>query len=103
MGARHLDIDLVPGLSELWCATPVHLHMHAFLEQVLPDFQWLTLQRFFVGLVEAFRYPSLRRSCARDRLQLLRAPFWSLGSRIKDLILVPPVLEIEQVNIKDMT
>ena len=37
-------------------ATPETLHMHAFLEQVLPGFKWLTLQGFFVGLVESFLY-----------------------------------------------
>ena len=37
-------------------ATPEALHMHAFLEQVLPGFKWLTLQGFFVGLVESFLY-----------------------------------------------
>ena len=37
-------------------ATPASLHMHAFLEQVLPGFKWLTLQGFFVGLVESFLY-----------------------------------------------
>lgn len=37
-------------------ATPESLHMHAFLEQLLPGFKWLTLQGFFVGLVESFLY-----------------------------------------------
>ena len=37
-------------------ATPESLHMHAFLEQVLPGFKWLTLQGFFIGLVESFLY-----------------------------------------------
>ncbi len=37
-------------------ATPASLHMHAFLEQVLPGFKWLTLQGLFVGLVESFLY-----------------------------------------------
>jgi hypothetical protein len=37
-------------------ATPESLHMHAFLEQVLPGFKWLTPQGFFVGLVESFLY-----------------------------------------------
>lgn len=37
-------------------ATPESLHMHGFLEQVLPDFKWLTLKGFFIGLVESFLY-----------------------------------------------
>ena len=36
--------------------TPETLHMHAFLEQVLPGFQWLTLPGFLIGLVESFLY-----------------------------------------------
>ena len=37
-------------------ATPETLHMHVFLEQVLPGFKWLTLQSFLIGLVESFLY-----------------------------------------------
>ncbi len=37
-------------------ATPASLHMHPFLEQVLPGFEWLTLQGFLIGLVESFLY-----------------------------------------------
>lgn len=37
-------------------ATPESLHMHSFLEQVLPGFKWLTLPGFFIGLVESFLY-----------------------------------------------
>ncbi len=36
--------------------TPESLHMHAFLEQVLPGFKWLTPQSFLIGLVESFLY-----------------------------------------------
>ena len=36
--------------------TPETLHMHAFLEQVLPGFKWLTLPGFLIGLVESFFY-----------------------------------------------
>jgi hypothetical protein len=39
----------------LWgLVTPEALHMHAFLEQVLPGFKWLTWWGFLVGLVESF-------------------------------------------------
>ena len=37
-------------------ATPQSLHMHAFLEQILPGFKWLTWQGFLIGLVESFLY-----------------------------------------------
>ncbi len=33
--------------------TPEALHMHAFLEQVLPAFQWLTWWGFLLGLAES--------------------------------------------------
>ena len=36
--------------------TPETLHMHPFLEQVLPGFKWLTLPGFLIGLVESFLY-----------------------------------------------
>ena len=35
---------------------PETLHMSAFLEQILPGFEWLTPRGFVVGLVEAFLY-----------------------------------------------
>ena len=36
--------------------TPSSLHMHAFLEQVLPAFKWLTWWGFLLGLVVSFFY-----------------------------------------------
>lgn len=36
--------------------TPEALHMHGFLEQVLPAFEWLTWGGFCLGLVESFLY-----------------------------------------------
>ena len=36
--------------------TPQSLHMHVFLEQVLPGFRWLTWWGFLLGLVESFLY-----------------------------------------------
>jgi len=33
---------------------PEALHMHAFLEQVLPAFKWLTWWGFVLGLIESF-------------------------------------------------
>lgn len=37
-------------------ATPEPWHMHAFLEQVLPGFKWLTWPGFLIGLAESFLY-----------------------------------------------
>ncbi len=37
-------------------ATPQSLHMHDFLEQVLPGFKWLSWQSLFIGLIESFLY-----------------------------------------------
>jgi len=37
-------------------ATPASMHMHGFLEQVLPGFKWLTWEGFFFGLVQSFLY-----------------------------------------------
>ncbi|GBE28776.1 hypothetical protein BMS3Bbin03_02727 [bacterium BMS3Bbin03] len=34
--------------------TPESIHMHQFLENVLPAFKWLTVVGFFLGLVESF-------------------------------------------------
>ncbi|AXS82448.1 MULTISPECIES: DUF5676 family membrane protein [Marinobacter] len=36
--------------------TPQSLHMHTFLEQVLPGFKWLTWWGFLLGLIESFLY-----------------------------------------------
>ena len=35
---------------------PPSLHMHQFLEAVLPAFKWLTVWGFFLGLIESFLY-----------------------------------------------
>ena len=34
--------------------TPESLHMHQFLENVLPAFKWLTFGGFVLGFVESF-------------------------------------------------
>ena len=42
-------------LCVLWgLATPVSLHMHDFLESVLPGFEWLSVGSFFLGLIQSF-------------------------------------------------
>jgi hypothetical protein len=41
-------------LCVLWgLVTPQSLHMHGFLEAVLPGFAWLSVGSFFVGLIES--------------------------------------------------
>ena len=63
-----LDTRLVTWTLGIWtaltfivCVTyglivPERLHMSAFLEQVLPAFQWLTPLSFLLGLVESFLF-----------------------------------------------
>ena len=34
--------------------TPESIHMHPFLEAVLPGFKWLTIGGFILGLIESF-------------------------------------------------
>lgn len=63
-----LNIKIVSWALGLWGAftfvvcvlygliTPQSLHMHAFLEQVLPAFKWLTWSGFLLGLAESFLY-----------------------------------------------
>lgn len=36
--------------------TPESIHMHTFLESVLPAFKWLNFGGFVLGLVESFLY-----------------------------------------------
>lgn len=42
-------------LCVLWgLVTPESLHMHPFLEAVLPGFEWISIGSFFIGLIESF-------------------------------------------------
>jgi len=34
--------------------TTESLHMHQFLENVLPGFEWLSIRSFFLGLIQSF-------------------------------------------------
>ena len=66
--ARMLDtrlltwsLGLFAVVSFLLCVAyglvaPQALHMHTFLETVLPGFRWLTGPGFFIGLLESFLY-----------------------------------------------
>ena len=63
-----LDTRLVTGTLGIWAAVtfivcvihgvivPDRLHMSAFLELVLPAFEWLTPAGFVLGLLESFLY-----------------------------------------------
>jgi len=53
------SLGLTTAFSFLLCVlwgliTPDALHMHSFLEQVLPAFKWLSIGTFALGLVESF-------------------------------------------------
>ena len=53
------SLGLTASVSFVFCViwgllTPQSLHMHAFLEQVLPAFKWLSWWGFLLGLVESF-------------------------------------------------
>ncbi len=55
------SLGLTAAVSFVVCVvwglvTPETLHMHAFLEQILPAFKWLTWWGFLLGLVESFLY-----------------------------------------------
>ena len=50
-GAASFIVCVIYGL-----VTPESLHMHAFLEQILPAFKWLTWWGFVLGLLESFLY-----------------------------------------------
>jgi hypothetical protein len=56
-----LSLGLWAAVSFIVCVawglvTPESLHMHAFLEQILPAFEWLTWWAFLLGLVESFLF-----------------------------------------------
>jgi hypothetical protein len=55
------SLGLTTAVSFVVCViwgliTPESFHMHAFLEQILPAFKWLTWWGFLLGLVESFLY-----------------------------------------------
>ena len=63
-----LNIKVVTWSLAIWTAftfvfcvvygllMPASLHTTVLLVQVLPGFEWLTWQGFFVGLIESFLY-----------------------------------------------
>ncbi|NIN58531.1 MAG: hypothetical protein GTN56_01645 [Xanthomonadales bacterium] len=53
------SLGLTTAVSFVLCViwgllTPMSVHMHEFLELVLPAFEWLTWWGFLLGLVESF-------------------------------------------------
>jgi len=53
------SLGLTTAISFILCVawdltTPDALHMHGFLEQVLPAFKWLSGGAFVLGLIESF-------------------------------------------------
>ena len=53
------SMGLTTAVSFVLCViwgllTPESVHMHSFLEQVLPAFKWLSIGSFFLGLIESF-------------------------------------------------
>lgn len=53
------SLGLTSAMSFIICViwgllTPQALHMHEFLELVLPAFKWLTWWGFLLGLIESF-------------------------------------------------
>jgi len=56
-----LSIGLWAAVSFVVCiawgfVVPESLHMHGFLELILPGFKWLTAWGFLLGLVESFLF-----------------------------------------------
>ena len=52
-------LGLFTSVSYLLCVlygavTPESVHMHRFLEIILPAFTWISLSSFLLGLVESF-------------------------------------------------
>lgn len=53
------SLALFTSVSYLLCVlfgllTPEPVHMHQFLEAVLPAFTWISLDSFVLGLIESF-------------------------------------------------
>ncbi len=53
------SLGIFTSVSFIFCVifglvTPESIHMHQFLENVLPAFKWLTIGGFFLGLIESF-------------------------------------------------
>jgi uncharacterized membrane-anchored protein len=56
-----LSTGLWAAISFILCVAwglimPESLHMHAFLELILPQFKWLTWWGFLLGLIESFLF-----------------------------------------------
>ena len=56
-----LSLALAAAVSFVVCVgwglvMPESLHMHGFLELILPGFQWLSFGGFLLGLIESFLF-----------------------------------------------
>ena len=54
-----LSLSFFFALSFIFCVAwgaivPDSLHMHQFLENILPGFKWISVGTFFLGLIESF-------------------------------------------------
>ena len=54
-----LSLGIFTAFSFILCVAygllfPESLHMHQFLQNVLPAFKWLSVCSFFLGLIESF-------------------------------------------------
>lgn len=55
------SLGIFTAVSFIFCViygliTSESIHMHTFLESVLPAFKWLTLWGFLLGLLESFLF-----------------------------------------------
>jgi 2TM family of unknown function (DUF5676) len=55
------SLAVFTAISFLFCVlygllSPESIHMHTFLETILPGFEWLTWWGFLLGLIESFLY-----------------------------------------------
>ena len=73
-----LSLALTFAVSYLVCVVwglvmPASLHMHGFLELILPGFSWLSWPTFLLGLAESFLLGYLCRADFRADPQLRRS------------------------------
>ena len=55
--------------------TPSSMHMTAFLEQVLPGFEWLSWRGFLIGLIQSVPYGGCS-ACLRVPSIVVGVPGW---------------------------
>ncbi len=55
------SLGIFTAISFVFCVlygliVPQTMHMHQFLEMILPTFEWITFWDFVLGLIETFLY-----------------------------------------------